>query len=186
MVMRKAVLVFVGIGVAALTLSGCAPAAPSGGGGSGGPGGTGGSSSAPAAASGSLPTGKIAMCSVFNAAALSSASGKSFGDSLETDTDGVYGCAYNTTSGTWDWIVDVQVPSDGDTPTTDGLDLGGSSAVKPINGIGYKAVESKAGVELQDGNDVVEVYTPSGDPAAQATTAQFVKVAKAVIAAVGK
>jgi hypothetical protein len=187
--MRKAFLIVVGVGLAAVTLSGCAPATSSG-----GAAGSGGSSSAPAAggsgvsggSTASLPSGKIAMCTAFTPAALSSASGKSFSGTLETDTDGVYGCAYNSSAGTWDWIVDVRVPSDGDTPGLDGLDLGGPSAVKHVDGTGYPAVASKAGVDLQVGKDVVEVYTPSSDPAAQATTSQFVAVAKAAIAALSK
>jgi hypothetical protein len=126
------------------------------------------------------------MCIAFTAAALSSASGKSFIETLETDTDGVYGCAYELSSGSGDWIVDVRVPSDGDTPGLDGLDLGGSSAIKKIDGGGYPAVGSKPGVEVQVGKDVVEVYTPAGASDAQATTAQFVTVAKAVIAALSK
>ena len=126
------------------------------------------------------------MCSEFPPASLSSASGKSFGQTLETDSDGVYGCAYQSSSGSWDWIVAVREPSGGDTPTTDGMDLGGPAAVKPVNGTGYTTVASKAGVEMQFGKDVVEVYTPSSANDAQATTAQFVAVAKAVIAAVSK
>ncbi len=158
----------------------------SSGGGSPAGGGSGGSS-APAAASASGPTGKIAMCSVFSAVALSAASGKSFGETIETDTgDGVYGCVYNLASDAGTWVLDVREPSDGDDPTTDGLDLGGASAVKPVTGTGYTTVASKAGVQLQVGKDVVEVYTPSTAPEAQATTAQFVTVAKAVIAALSK
>ena len=126
------------------------------------------------------------MCSKFPPASLSSASGKSFGQTLKTDSDGVYGCAYQSSSDSWDWIVAVREPSDGDTPTTDGMDLGGPAAVRPVNGTGYTTVASKAGVELQFGNDVLEVYTPSSANDAQATTAQFVAVAKAAIAAASK
>ena len=140
--------------------------------------------SAGAAASG--PTGKIDLCSVFSAAALSSASGKSFGETLETESDGVYGCAYESSSDTFDWIVAVREPSDGDVLENDGLDLGGPDAVVPVNGTGYPTIASKAGVSLQVGEDLVEVYTPSSAADAQATTAQFVTVAKAVIAAISK
>jgi hypothetical protein len=80
----------------------------------------------------------------------------------------------------------VQVPSDGDDPTTDGIDLGGAAAVKPVSGTGYTTVASKVGVELQVGKDVVEVYTPQAAIDPHATTANFVAVAKAVIAAVSK
>jgi hypothetical protein len=185
--MRKAILVVVGVGIAALTLTGCAPASSGAGGSSaGGSSASSGSSSAPAGASASGPTGKVAVCSVFTPAALSAASGKSFGETLETDTgDGVYGCAYNSSDGSWDWIIAVEEPTDG-ALTNDGLDLGGPSVVKPVNGTGYPTVASKAGVSLLFGKDLVEVYTPASDSAAQATTAQFVAVAKAVIVAVGK
>jgi predicted small secreted protein len=183
--MRKAILVVVGIGIAAFTLSGCAPATSSG---AGSVGSSPGASSAAGggSSSGSGPTGKVAVCSAFPEASLSSASGKSFSGTLEADSDGVYGCAYQSSGDTWDWIVAVRVPSDGDDPTTDGMDLGGPSAVKPVSGTGYTTIASKAGVELQDGKDVIEVYTPSSASTAQATTAQFVAVAKAVIAAVNK
>jgi hypothetical protein len=136
--------------------------------------------------SASGPTGKIDLCSEFPAASLSSASGKSFGQTLKTYSDGVYGCAYQSSNESWDWIVAVREPSGGDTPTTDGRDLGGPAAVKPVNGTGYPTIAAKAGVELQFGKDVVEVYTPSSANDAQATTAQFVAVAKAVITAVSK
>jgi hypothetical protein len=182
--MRKAILVVVGVGIAALTLTGCAPASGASGGNS--TGGNSGGTGASAGASVSMPTGKVALCSVFTAAALSSASGKSFSETVETDTgDGIYGCAYNSSNGTWDWIVAVEEPTDGPV-TNDGLDLGGPTVVKPVNGVGYPTVASKAGVSLLVGKDLVEVYTPASDSAAQASTAQFVAVAKAVIAAVGK
>jgi hypothetical protein len=148
------------------------------------PGGSSASSVGSSSASG--PTGKIDLCSEFPAASLSSASGKSFSKTVETASDGVYGCAYESSAETWDWVLAVREPSDEDTPTADGLDLGGPDAVKPVNGTGYTTVASKAGVELQFGDDTVEVYTPASDDAAQATTAQFVAVAKAVIAAVSK
>ena len=122
----------------------------------------------------------------FPPAPLSSARGRSFGQTLETDSSGVYGCAYQSSSEAWDWIVAVREPTDGDDPTTDGIDLGGPAAVKPVNGTGYTTIASKAGVELQYGKDVVEVYTPASDPDAQATTAQFVGVAKAVTIAISK
>lgn len=126
------------------------------------------------------------MCSEFPPASLSSASGKSFSNSLETGSDGVYGCEYQLSSDSGDWVVAVYEPTDGDTPTADGLNLGGPAAVKPVNGTGYPTVAAKAGVELQFGTDVVPVYTPASTSDAQATTAQFVAVAKAVIAAVSK
>lgn len=148
------------------------------------PGGSSASSGGSSSAAG--PTGKIDLCAEFPPASLSSASGKSFGQTLKTDSDGVYGCAYQSSSDSWDWIVAVREPSGGDNPTTDGMDLGGPAAVKPVNGTGYTAIAAKAGVELQFGKDVVEVYTPSSASDAQATTAQFVAVAKAVIAAVSK
>ena len=135
---------------------------------------------------GSAPTGKITLCSAFPPAALSAASGRSFTQTVETDSDGVYGCEYQASADTYDWVLAVQEPSDGDTPTLDGLDLGGPNAVKPVGGTGYNTVASKAGVEMQFGTDVVEVYTPVTAPAAQATTAQFVAVAKAMIAAISK
>jgi hypothetical protein len=126
------------------------------------------------------------VCSLFPPASISSASGKSFGGTLETESDGVYGCEYQSSSDSWDWIVAVYEPSDGDTPTTDGLDIGGPDAVHPVTGTGYTTIASKAGVELQFGNDVMVVYTPANDSDAQGTTAQFVAVAKAAIAAVSK
>jgi hypothetical protein len=148
------------------------------------PGGSSASSSGSPSRSG--PTGKIDVCSLFPPASISSASGKSFSETLETDSDGVYGCEYQSSSDSWDWIVAVREPSDEDSPTTDGMDLGGPDAVHPVNGTGYTTNAAKAGVELQFGNDVAEVYTPSNASDAQATTAQFVAVAKAVIAAVSK
>lgn len=183
------------VGAAALTLSACSssshPAASSttsaasaSAVAASSPGGSSASNGGSSSASG--PTGKIDLCSKFPAASLSSASGKSFGQTLETESDGVYGCAYQSSNDSWDWIVAVREPSDGDTPTTDGMDLGGPAAAKPVNGTGYTTIAAKAGVELQFGNDVVEVYTPASASDAQATTAQFVAVAKAVIAAVSK
>lgn len=184
--MRNPVLILVGIGLAVVTLSGCA-SATSGGAGptSNGPG----ASSAPSGGSSSASsasglTGKIDMCTAFSAASLSSVTGKNFSTTLEEDSDGIYSCLYNLASDAGDWIVAVQEPFDGDVPTADGLDLGGPSAVKPVSGTGYTTVGSPAGVELQVGKDTVEVYTPATAPEAQATTAQFVAVAKAVIAAV--
>lgn len=182
--MRNVPLIIVGISLTALALTGCSSAAPGGGGSAGAsPGAANGSSGGSSSASG--PTSKVDVCTTFPAAALSSASGKAFGKTLEVDQDGVYSCLYQLTSGSGGWIVDIREPSDGDNPTTDGLDLGGSSAVKPVSGTGYTTVASPAGVELQLGKDVVEVYTAATAGEAQGTTAQFVAVAKAVIAALG-
>ena len=127
------------------------------------------------------------MFGISPSVAVLSSSGKSFSSSLETDSgDGVDGCEYELSSNSGDWIVAVYEPTDGDTPKADGLTLGGPAAVKPVNGTGYPTVAAKAGVELQFGTDVVAVYTPASASDAQATTAQFVAVAKAVIAAVSK
>lgn len=187
--MRKAVLVFVGIGIAALTLSGCAPATSAG-----SVGGSGGSSKPPAASGsgssggGSFAPGKVAMCTAFTPDALSSASGKKFSsETVETDSgDGVYGCAYELADGTSDWIVDVQEGSDDPSTALTAFDLGGPSAVKKLSGAGYPGVGDAHGVDLLVGKTVVEVYTPSSSGAALGTTDQYIAVDKAVIAALSK
>jgi hypothetical protein len=198
--MRKAILVVVGVGIVALTLTGCAPAVPGGGSGSGGSSSSGASADTSAAGSndGGVPWGKpsgvapygapfsgqVDVCSLLPVATVSALSGKHFTSSKNFDNPG-YACVYKAGgSKPWSWTVSINFVG----PAPDGPDIaiGADGGVKPLNGIAYPAVTAVDGAALQWGGEEVIVSDISTYKYSRSTAAQYVAVAEALMAAINK